>query len=231
ANDETTQRLWIQFGGDEKDKEQSILLEDARNRMVFFFLIILPRKKKKKKIINTVNNHMSPPPPFFFFETIDNVGRKKLRHSRSQALSSPQGVRATTYSNGNTDDDDDDDDPTLLSTTEQQDNTPVIIGLYDQLSLDYGDALELAMQLKNGEVNEALQTKHLPASQTKACIQDLWKWIEDKGFALIDKNQEYEEELDKLRRQYEIMTQENSSQKTSLDTQMKIVNHLLHCLF
>ncbi|ETO02305.1 hypothetical protein RFI_35130 [Reticulomyxa filosa] len=98
--------------------------------------------------------------------------------------------------------------------------TEVDTGMYAQLSGVYKDAKELAMQLKH-RTDDVLQTKLLD-SKTKATLRDLWKWIEEKGLTTLQKSQDNDEELDKLRQQCDVLSQEHASQKTSLETQMKI---------
>ncbi|ETO00036.1 hypothetical protein RFI_37423, partial [Reticulomyxa filosa] len=94
-------------------------------------------------------------------------------------------------------------------------------GTYVELSGVYKDAKELAMQLKH-RTDDVLQTKLLD-SKTKATLRDLWKWIEEKGLTTLQKSQDNDGELDKLRQQCEVLFQEHASQKTSSETQMKIV--------
>ncbi|ETO15394.1 hypothetical protein RFI_21971 [Reticulomyxa filosa] len=106
------------------------------------------------------------------------------------------------------------------ATFEDQE-TDLDAGMYAQLSEVYKDSKELAMQLKHG-TDEMLQTKVLD-SETKATLQDLWKWIEEKGLTTLQKSQDNADELDKLRQQCDVLSQEHASQKTSLETQMKIV--------
>ncbi|ETN98451.1 viral A-type inclusion protein, partial [Reticulomyxa filosa] len=111
-----------------------------------------------------------------------------------------------------------------LGAAFEDQETEVDAGMYAQLSGVYKDAKELAMQLKHG-TDEVLQTKVLD-SETKAALRDLWKWIEEKGLTTLQKSQDNDEELDKLRQQCEVFSQENASQKTSLETQMKISTEL-----